>query len=149
MPKQEHGIKWEQAYELGEERIDSQHRKLFALLDMLIAACEDGSAVEKAHEALDFLVDYTVQHFNDEEVLQLQYGYPDYEIHKQMHDNFKVTVAGLVERFHDNSSSAELSNDINKIVVRWLVSHIQREDKKIADHIRQSAGTEGVPGKTQ
>jgi len=41
-----------------------------------------------------------------------------------------------VRRFEKNASSEELSNDVNKIVVRWLIGHIQMEDKKIGKHIR-------------
>ena len=130
-----HGLAWSKVYELGVEQIDAQHRRLFVLVSELTKACIDGVETEKLYETLDFLVNYTVQHFNDEEALQLKYNYPDYERHKQLHEDFKATVGGLVQEFVNSGSSAELSSNVNTIVVRWLIQHIQREDKKIGVHI--------------
>jgi len=100
----------------------------------------DGTDTGKLKDTLDFLVYYTIRHFDDEEALQLQYNYPEYSRHKQLHEDFKVTVGELVQRFEQNGSSTELSNDVNKIIVRWLINHIQHEDLKIALHIQ------GIPG---
>ena len=105
-------------WELGNEQVDTQHRQMFQLLSELVDECMNATATEKLRETLDILVAYTVEHFADEEGLQLQYGYPGYEKHKKMHDDFEVTVGGLVQRFAESGSSEELSRDVNKIVVR-------------------------------
>ncbi len=133
------GIAWNDNFKLGNEQIDSQHKKLFELLSEFITACLDGSDAENIQETLNFLVDYTVIHFNSEEELQLLYKYPDYEKHKQLHENFKVTVGELIEKFNAKGSSTELSLNVSKTIVRWLVSHIMQEDKKIGEHIRKTA----------
>ena len=132
------GIKWDDSYSLGNKKVDAQHKQLFGLLSDLVSSCEDKSELIKIQEALDFLVNYAVQHFNDEEALQLECGYPDYERHKELHEAFKVTVTELVKRFVISGSSIELSSDLNKIVVRWLISHIQGEDKKIGKYINKA-----------
>ena len=132
----QYGVAWQNSYKLGEEKVDSQHRQLFELLSDLIGSCLDGSNIEKQREALDFLVNYTVQHFYDEESLQVRTNYPDYKRHKQLHEDFKVTVGEIVEKFEKEGSSEELSKDLNKIVARWLVSHITREDLKIGKHLK-------------
>ena len=136
------GLAWKDDFNLGHEWVDMQHRRLFELVNGLVDSCADGSDIIKLKGTLDFLVNYTVQHFVDEEALQLQYSYPGYERHKGLHEDFKTTVGGLVEKFTASGSSAELSSDVNKIVVRWLVNHIQREDKKIGEHIRSVAAKE-------
>lgn len=136
MSKLAHGVAWNDSYKLGNEQVDSQHRQLFELLSGLIGSCMDGSDTAKLQDTLDFLVNYTVQHFADEEALQRSCGYPDYERHKQLHEDFKVTVGELVQRFTQHGSSEALNNDVNKIVVRWLVNHIHREDKRIGEHMR-------------
>lgn len=130
------GVAWNDKYSLGNEQVDRQHKKLFELVSGLVIACNDGSDTEKLQETLEFLGNYTVQHFYFEEELQLQYNYPEYESHKQLHEDFIKVVVELKERFKENGSSSELSNDVNRIVVRWLVNHIQREDKKIGKHIQ-------------
>jgi len=133
----EHGIVWSDSLLLGDARVDTQHQKIFELVNDIINMCENGSSTKKVKETLNFMVDYAVGHFADEEALQLEYNYPEYEKHKQKHEEFKVKVNELVQRFNENGSSAELSNEINSFLVRWLVDHIQEEDKKIGEHIRK------------
>jgi len=81
------------------------------------------------------LVNYTVQHFNDEEVLQIKCNYPEYEKHKQIHEDFKVTVTELIKRFNESGSSTNLCEDVKSIVIKWLVNHIMSEDKKISAYL--------------
>jgi hemerythrin len=138
----EQGIAWKDEFNLGHEWVDMQHRRLFELVNGLVESCADGSDVAKLKGTLDFLVNYTIQHFDEEEALQLKYNYPEYEEHKRIHEDFKVTVGRLVEKFTENGSSAELSGDVNKIIVRWLVNHIRREDKKIGTYIKSLGNAE-------
>jgi hemerythrin len=134
------GVAWMPELETGNAAIDSQHKQLFNLTSDLVNSCIDGKSADTLGKTLGFLVDYTVKHFADEEALQLEYDFPDYEHHKKLHDDFKVTVGQLVEKFESDGSSKELADDVNSIVVRWLVQHIKTEDSKIAAHIRKQNG---------
>jgi len=129
------GFLWDESYLLGNELVDTQHHQLFDLVNTLVRSCVDGTNKVKVKETLDFLVNYTVQHFNDEEALQKKYNYPEYEKHKQLHEDFKPTVAELVQRFNEGGSSEKLCVDIKTIVVKWLANHILFEDKKIGEYI--------------
>jgi len=129
------GFIWDDSYLLGNELVDTQHRQLFDLVNTLVSSCADGSDTEKVKKTLDFLVNYTVQHFNDEEALQIKCNYPDYKRHKQLHEDFKPVVAELVQRFNECDSSDQLRIDIKTIVVKWLANHILNEDKKIGEYL--------------
>jgi hemerythrin len=131
MQKWEHGLAWDDSFALGDELVDSQHHQLFGLVSSLVTECANGTDTIKIKQTLDFLVNYTVQHFNDEEALMIANNYSGYKAHKKKHDEFKVTVDELVQRFTESGSSIELSNDIIKIVVKWMLEHIIHEDKKI------------------
>ena len=131
------GIAWDEDLMTGNVLVDMQHHRIFERVSDLVALCEDGSDATKLRDTLEFLINYTVRHFTDEEALQLEYGYPDYANHKKMHEDFKEIVVGnLLKRFRESGSSAELSSDVNKIVIRWLANHIRNEDKKISEYIR-------------
>jgi len=129
------GFIWHDSYKLGDDHVDAQHRQLFELVNSIIRSCNIGDDTEKLKAALDFLVIYAVQHFNDEEELQIKCNYPEYERHKKRHDDFKITVTDLVKRFEQTGSSTELGDDIKKIVLRWLLDHILYEDKKISEYL--------------
>jgi len=129
------GFLWEESYKLGDEIIDSQHRQLFNLINSLLSSCINGDNEDVLKNALGFLVNYTIHHFNDEEALQKKCNFPEYENHKEMHENFKLTVYELVKRFEAKGSSFKLGSDLKSIVVKWLVNHILYEDKKIAAYL--------------
>jgi len=131
------GVAWSNTYSLGNEQIDNQHKMLFSLVSMLTAACADGSDKEKLSDTLRFLSRYTEQHFAFEETLQICANYPDYETHKKQHEELMNTVGELMDRYVKTGSSSELSRDVNRIVVKWLINHIQREDKKVGDFLRK------------
>jgi len=132
----EHGIAWDDGLLTGNALVDLQHHRIFEKISDLVLACEEGRSTEKLEDMLVFLINYTIRHFTDEEALQLEYNYPDYQHHKKEHDDFRATVANLVQKLKESGSSAELSSDVNRIVVRWLINHINSEDKKLSDHIR-------------
>jgi hemerythrin len=139
-----YGIEWDEKYSIGYEHVDLQHRRLFELLSDLITASMNHSDTDQLKKTIDFLVDYTVKHFYDEESVQVQWNYPEYEKHKQIHEDFKGVVTGIVQKYNENGSSTELNNDVNKIIVRWIVNHIQNEDKKIGEFIRKKESRFGV-----
>ena len=141
MSELQYGFAWDDSFALGHEQVDMQHQQLFSLVNDLVGSCMRGDNTVDIQKTLFFLVDYAVRHFKDEEALLVQCGFPDYKRHKQLHENFKVIVSKLVERFIQNASQAELISDINKIVVRWLVDHIHHEDKKIGEYLRSTTNT--------
>jgi len=132
----EGSFKWDNYYLLGDEVVDEQHHKLLDMVNSLIESCENGTDKEKLKDTLDFLVNYAIEHFTYEETLQLKYNYPEYEKHKKMHAEFKMVVAGLIQEFNKTGSSSELSKDINKFILKWLIKHILHEDKKIGIYIK-------------
>ena len=130
------GILWSKEYELGCDFVDSQHKRLFELVNNISKACNDGEDVKILDETLDFLLQYTVQHFIDEEAYQIKHEFPDYERHKQLHEDFKETIGEKVTEFRKKGSTKYLSDTVNKIVVKWLVDHILMEDMKIGVYIK-------------
>ena len=130
------GIAWSDEYAVGNIIIDAQHMRLFALVGNLVSYCAEGSDVKRIRETLGFLVTYIDEHFADEEELQIGVKYPGYEAHKRMHDNFRTSVAKFIERYDETGITSSLSGDINKVVVKWLVNHVMKEDKAIGEYIR-------------
>ena len=137
MTEWKNGIRWTSNLETGNHRIDQQHKQLFKLTSDIVDSYMSGKSSELVAKTLDFLAEYTVKHFADEEALQIQYDFPDYKNHKKMHDDFKESVIDLITKYKANDNSIDLHSTVNSIVVRWLVQHIQREDSKIAQHIRK------------
>ena len=128
-------IAWSKEYELGNNFVDSQHKRLFELVGNIGKSCLDGTDVNSLSETLDFLLQYTVLHFNDEEALQLENNFPEYEYHKKLHEEFELIVSEKVSEFKENGSTNDLKDIVNDFIITWLVNHILKEDMKIKAYI--------------
>ncbi|MDR3037659.1 MAG: bacteriohemerythrin [Coriobacteriales bacterium] len=137
---QANGKVWDKRLEIGHERIDQQHKEIFRRISDLLDACVNDNGDSKVpHDALEAFFDYMILHFSDEEALQLNCGFPDYERHRQLHAEFRQMLDELVEGFERDGKSSDLYDRVNSVLVQWLVSHIEEEDAKIALHIRNAA----------
>jgi hemerythrin len=127
---------WTKDLEIGHAVIDSQHKELFAAINALMSEIRAGNGKEAVTKSLDFLNNYTIKHFFDEEKLQQGSGYPDYPNHKKMHEDFKAVIRELKVREIWNGSSDELVSELRAKIGDWLVTHIKGQDIKVASHIR-------------
>ena len=120
----------------GNELIDSEHKQLFDAINSLLDACSKGQGRTELEKTTKFLYDYTSKHFADEEKLQIQSRYPDYQAHKQLHEGFKKSVLEINKKIVDQGATIALVGEVNTLVAGWLINHIKREDKKLADFIK-------------
>jgi hemerythrin-like metal-binding protein len=127
---------WDKSLEVGNKMIDEQHKQLFIAINNLLKVCDEGQSAGELKKSIDFLNDYTVKHFFEEEELQKQYAYPDYENHHKMHEDFKATVRELRTQMIMKGPSRALIQDVQKQIGGWLVIHIKGQDVKIGAHIR-------------
>lgn len=127
---------WTKDLETGNIAIDSQHKELIQAINDLLDACAKGKGRVEIKNTLDFLNNYVIRHFADEEKLQIKYGYPDYTNHKKYHEGFKNTVRGIIAEYEKGGATIPLIAKVNSSIAGWLISHIKREDVKVAAHIR-------------
>jgi hemerythrin len=130
---------WSDDLATGNVFIDTQHKQLIKAVNDLINACMSRQGRSSLNSTMQFLLDYTVKHFTDEEKMQQQYKYPGYVSHKKLHDAFRASVVALAKQLATEGPSIALVSKVNSSIGDWLVNHIKREDKKIAEHIKTKA----------
>ncbi|MCL2006010.1 MAG: hemerythrin family protein [Planctomycetaceae bacterium] len=131
-------ITWTSALETGHPVIDSQHKELVSVVDKLLTACQQGQAADKITPTVDYLVSYTKRHFSEEEALQQQSNYPDYNNHRGLHADFVKVIMELSAELKQTGPTPTLINKIVRNVADWLISHIQQQDGKLAAHLKSS-----------
>ncbi|MBN2794377.1 MAG: hemerythrin family protein [Clostridia bacterium] len=130
-------FQWEENLVLGITQIDKEHMELVQQANKLFDALGDPDKSSKEIlETLNFLAGYVVNHFNSEEKLQLKYGYPMFNQHKRIHEDFKKEVATLIHDIEINGLKTSQKLSINKMVIHWLKNHIGVEDRKVAEYIK-------------
>lgn len=123
--------------ETGNALIDQEHRKLFSMINQLLDACNQGQGRAVLHETVSFLNDYVKKHFSNEEGLQRKSAYPGLAAHCQFHENYKRQLAQVSHAIESEGPTIKNIGDMNRLA-GVLVSHIRREDKKLAMHLKGS-----------
>ena len=136
-------ISWREELAIGNQRIDDQHRELLERFDTLLSACRRGEGRQELGRLLDFLDEYVVKHFGDEEQLQRESGYPDFQSHQLQHLGF---TKRLVELKRTIRSEGEVQVDhvltTNKMLLDWLVQHISTRDREFGRFLQERSVSE-------
>lgn len=119
---------------MGIPLIDSQHKSMIDFANKLSALCGGNAGKEEMKESLDFLGNYVVQHFNDEEKMQMESNYPRYQQHRDIHQEFVQTFQSLSAEFEKSGSSAEFTDVLTNSVFNWIITHIKKEDVVFGKH---------------
>ena len=126
-------IEWDDAYSVGIDSIDEQHKRLINLINQLQTAVDYSTGEEFEREALDELVDYTKTHFSYEEELMEKYAYPEYEPHKAQHAKMINEVEAVLAEYEaDHDRAMRRALDFLK---DWLINHINGTDKEYSDFL--------------
>ena len=139
---------WKDAYRIGNDVIDEQHEELFHRIEKLLVMARSADLEEnrkQCEQMLNYLVEYTVFHFNSEEALQNRENYVDYEQHKKIHQEFRNTVIVYQEQIREEFSAAMLKRFLGTLLT-WLTVHVQGCDQKILlnEPIVEQANLSGV-----
>jgi hemerythrin len=128
-------INWDWTLDIGIDRIDNQHRELFNRLDQLLTSIEDGKGNDEVIKTLDFLEEYVIQHFNEEEDLQKKTNYPLLNIQHAQHEEFKSDLKEFRNIFETQGTSTLLALNIEEKLVIWFKNHIINLDKDLGDFL--------------
>ena len=128
---------WTPDLATGDTVIDNQHKQLFSMVNTLFDAYQNGKERQEVEKTIEFLVEYTVKHFADEEALQKKHAYPEYHAHKQLHADFKESVRELAAKMSQEGPTENFVIEVCTIIGEWLFRHVKDEDSKMAAHMRK------------
>ena len=131
-------IAWEASFDTGIADVDSDHRRLVALINDLDDILSGDGDLGRVGGVIDALVDYTDYHFHREERLLHDVGYADAKAHAEIHAQFghflgeKIGACML-------APSLGLARELHTYLRAWLVDHILDEDMKYVPAINAKA----------
>jgi hemerythrin len=129
-------IVWTSNLSVGVKHIDDQHKIWFEKANELFEAGKEGRAKNHIKTMLDFLDEYTKQHFKDEEVYMEKIRYPEIDAQKGAHASFVNDLAKLKNDYDNSGGNILVILNANKMVINWLTNHIKTMDKKIGDYAK-------------
>ncbi len=129
-------IEWDDNYSVNVSIIDEQHKELIDIINKVIAAKQHNNNPEEVSEILYDMTIYAQEHFKTEEIYMKKFEYPEYQSHKNEHNDFSIKA--LVYGNRETKGDYQITDDILEYLQLWLVGHIQVTDKKYTDYLNKN-----------
>lgn len=126
---------WDKSWSIGVDKIDNQHKELIIRINKLVTAMKEGKGKVEVLNSLDFLEEYVITHFNDEEKIQKENNYPKYETQHKDHEKFKEVLKELRKTFETTGVSALFVINVQQNMSNWCRKHIIELDKDLGDFL--------------
>lgn len=124
-------FEWDDAWCLGIEEIDNDHKKLVQLIHVLFEAMKIEQPAPYIQEIFVSMVDYTKYHFQRKEDWMESHNFPGLEEHKISHQKLIAQVLDISTEVVLNTDPKLLGGDIYEYLKQWLIYHILNEDMKL------------------
>lgn len=134
-------IRWEDSLSVGIDTIDVDHRRLVAVLDELFEAvgADDSKAI--LARTVSSLLDYSREHFRDEEQVMRRHAFPEIREHAAEHQELLrklVEMKAKVDR-----GEVDLTFEVMDFLGGWLTAHILGPDKRLGQFLQAAAPADG------
>lgn len=129
-------LAWDDAYSVCVERLDEDHKHLFALLDKAHDACTVSMRPESYPLIVNELIDYLRHHFAAEEGYMNQIKYPDIAAHKLEHQRFYNQVLAYRQKAYENKEDyTKEMLELVETIYNWLRHHILDMDQQYTNFV--------------
>ena len=127
-------LAWKADYEIGEAKIDDQHRQLVKLANNVYAIVERGEEGEDLLDAFEALISYTEMHFREEERLWLKIDSAHFTAQEKDHDKLARELRELIFP-KDAVAQGKVGANLKEWLNARLLPHMMEHDQKAAAQI--------------
>lgn len=132
-------IVWSEKCKIGHQEIDDQHRELFIQVNKFFSELRGAKRVSQVESLAGFLRKYVVDHFETEERVMQERGYPLLALQQTQHARFKKDFAFLERELSEKLSTqrAFMLFKIQLLVVDWIANHTMKLDRHFGKYLAQ------------
>lgn len=123
-------VEWRDGFKINIPQIDAQHKHLFALVKAL--------DIDDVDKTVEELLDYVVTHFSDEQECMEKSGYPAFEQHLKLHEEFAAQVADFLG--NGEPWTDDRMHNLRHFLNKWLIGHIMTHDLRFGNWYQKHAG---------
>ncbi|SET34507.1 hemerythrin-like metal-binding domain protein [Natronincola peptidivorans] len=122
-------LEWSEEYSVGIASIDEEHLRLINLINNVNEAIRKGESKTILVNTFDQLIDYSLQHFKNEEQLLRNNNFPELETHILEHQKLMKTVLDL-----NKEKNYIFPANVSEFLNAWLIEHILSSDRKYKEY---------------
>ncbi|HPF87619.1 MAG TPA: bacteriohemerythrin [Candidatus Limiplasma sp.] len=127
-------MEWKKSWESGNAHIDSQHKRLVALMNKTMSAMQ-GRESTAPGAALETLLHNIRTHFDTEEALLQKVRYPQADTHAALHDALWARITALHRQLQSGETTAAAFFAV--LLDELLIGHIQTEDFQFFPYLKR------------
>lgn len=128
--------------EVGIAEINKQHLRLASYAVQFGQIVDELSSREPTNQdwrQIDALFSkimrYVSTHFDEEEALMREHGYPDYAAHKKLHDKFSAEMIKIQSQI--NNRNIKFKKKLSSMLWDWLYRHINTVDYQYREFFKE------------
>lgn len=125
-------MEWVKEFESGHEQLDLEHRVMFDLINQFQEKVKQGVPLENLELVLKKIRQFAEHHFEWEEKIMAEIGFPDAETHQALH---KMLLASLKDMIQEISFGSLPSESMLQYLVNWFTMHTSHEDQEMVAYL--------------
>ncbi len=137
---------WNEQYETGHSLMDAQHRMLIGYFNRLEELSQikhpTPEDVEQFNRFLDFLEDYIVMHFRDEEQCMHRHLCPAHVENRLAHQAFWELFMRMKKKLDAEGFKEEVVQELHRFCKNWIQQHILHIDVQIKPCLEPKPATD-------
>jgi len=131
-------LEWSDKFSTDVVSIDRQHQELLFLSQNLLNVLGNAQAtLSEKQAAFKDLVDHALAHFDYEENVMRNIGYPGLDSHLHEHEDLRKEIGAMMESVM-HGEGAEDWKALVSLVQVWVLRHIVSSDTKIREFIQHA-----------
>ncbi len=127
-------IHWSENLSVGIPEVDREHQRFLSLVNELVAFIVEGKGKAKIERQMRLVIADTISHFEHEERLFLEFGYPEAARHAALHSEIRKRLfrtMGEIKTTHPDSTWVDKALQVRQL----LVDHLLQEDAKYRGYL--------------
>jgi hemerythrin len=119
-------IIWTEKNNLNIPIIDEQHRGIATIINSLHYYTKQGMSFQALMPTIIIAEQYSIIHFEAEQLILKKYGYPDYDNHFLLHAQLRENISAIKAKYFLKKDTDSVTNFLKN----WWINHINIEDRK-------------------
>jgi hemerythrin len=124
---------WKEEYNFNVKFIDDQHKYFFRTMNKLSACVNAGNCADSGTEIFFELAHYVEHFLIQEEIYFMEYKFPNYLHHKELHSHLMDRFIRFQKDFE--SKSEKVCADMLEFLEEWFQNHILKYDKEAIEYL--------------
>jgi hemerythrin len=126
---------WQDEYLINVASVDEQHQMIFAMAKVLYAALFDGVRTSEPEKLFPRLIEHTTHHFQTENKLMVENGYPGFALHAKRHEQIIRALTEFASFYATKGMTPK--KEVGIFLKDWVMTHILTDDRRMGTFLNR------------